>query len=268
MTDETNLPATADENQVAAPSSEFSAASIWSSFQEMAKDPTMDAAKMQTMYELQKTMIEDQRQEEFNQAKFAAMAEMPTIAKNKIVHNKSGAVMYRYSDFKHLYLTVKPILASHGLILDFDVDETQTETKVPFLRVAPILRHRNGYVWHGSYMPVPITTPNSTVTLTQASKGAVETGKRTVTISCLGITEEEDHSITGQLENPARTNSSATPELIDAGRRAATGGPKAYAAWLQGLTNVQKGDLIKEGHHDTLSTAAREIAAQQQGQDT
>lgn len=83
MTEETNLPATASENQVAPPSPEFSAATIWSSFQEMAKDPAMDAAKMQTMYELQKTMIEDQRQEEFNQAKFAAMAEMPTIAKNK-----------------------------------------------------------------------------------------------------------------------------------------------------------------------------------------
>lgn len=264
MGEENKLPTIADEKQIAPPP-ELSAAYIWSSFQEMAKDPTMDAAKMQTMYELQKAMIQDQRQEEFNRAKFAAMDEMPTITKNKIVHNKSGAVMYRYNDFKHLYLTIKPILSSHGLILDFDVDETQVETKVPFLRVAPILRHRNGYVWNGSYMPVPITTPNSTVTLTQASKGAVETGKRTVTISCLGITEDEDQSITGQADNPARADSSATQKLIEAGQKAALGGPKSYASWLQGLTNVQKGDLIKEGHHDKLSTAAREIASQNQG---
>ena len=264
MTEKTNLPATAESTQIAQ-SPDISAATIWKSFQEMVKDPTIDAAKMQTMYELQKTRIEDQRAEEFNKAKFAAMAEMPTIAKNKIVHGRSGNVMYRYSDFKHLYLTVKPILAAQGLILDFDVDETQTETKVPFLRVAPILRHQNGYVWNGSYMPVPITTPNSTVTLTQASKGAVETGKRTVTISCLGITEEEDHSITGEIPNQAREGTSATPELIEAGQMAATKGPKNYAAWLQSLTNVQKGDLIKEGHHDKLSEAARAIASQAAG---
>lgn len=264
MTDEKNLPAQAENTQIAQ-SSDISASSIWASFQEMAKDPSIDPAKMATLYDVQKQMISDMRQEEFNKAKFAAMAEMPTIAKNKIVHGRNGNVMYRYSDFKHLYLTVKPILAAQGLILDFDVDETQTETKVPFLRVAPILRHQNGYVWNGSYMPVPITTPNSTVTLTQASKGAVETGKRTVTISCLGITEEEDHSITGEIPNQAREGTSATPELIEAGQRAATGGPKEYATWLQSLTNVQKGDLIKEGHHDKLSEAARAIARQTAG---
>jgi|GEM_PF-6119765 len=269
MTDETNLPSVADERQVAESATQFSSASIWASFQEMAKDPTMDAAKMQTMYELQKTMIEDQRQEEFNQAKFAAMAEMPTITKNKVVSNRSGEVMYRYSDFKHLYNAIKPILNSHGLILDFDVSETSNESKVPFLRVAPILRHRNGYVWNGSHMPVPITAANSSISLTQAAKGAVETGKRTVTISCLGITEDEDPNITGEKDpSKGQPQGENYDRLVAEGQKAATGGPKAYAGWLNSLTNVQKGWLITNGHHDNLSQAARDIAAQQQGQDT
>lgn len=266
MTDEKDLPALAVPSEVATVDNSLSSASIWASFQEMAKDPTIDATKMQTMYQLQKTMIEDQRQEEFNQAKFAAMDDMPTITKNKVVHNKSGAMMYRYSDFKHLYQAVKPILSRHGLILDFDVSETDGETKVPFLRVAPILRHRNGYVWNGSHMPVPITAANSSISLTQAAKGAVETGKRTVTISCLGITEDEDPSITGEQDpNKGRPNGENYDRLIAEGQKAATGGPKAYAGWLASLTNVQKGWLITNGHHDKLSQAARDIAAQQQG---
>jgi len=261
MEDEKNLPSVADGREVSASSGQFSPASIWSSFQEMAKDPTMDAAKMQTMYELQKTMIQDQRQEEFNQAKFAAMAEMPTITKNKVVNNRSGELMYRYSDFKHLYQAVKPILNKHGLILDFDVSETTGETKIPFLRVAPILRHRNGYVWNGSHMPVPITAANSSISLTQAAKGAVETGKRTVTISCLGITEDEDPSITGEKDpNRGQPVGENYERLIVEGQKAATGGPKSYAAWLASLTNVQKGWLITHGHHDNLAAAARDHA--------
>ena len=136
MTEKDNLPAITPHQESMAP------ATIWASFQQMAKDPTMDAAKMQTMYELQRAMITDMRQEEFNQAKFSAMADMPTITKNKVVNGKRGNLMYRYSDFKHLYLAVKPVLSANRLILDFDVDETQNETKTPFLRVAPILRHQ------------------------------------------------------------------------------------------------------------------------------
>tara|TARA_R110000850_G_scaffold202968_3_gene329160 strand:- start:91 stop:915 length:825 start_codon:yes stop_codon:yes gene_type:complete len=274
MNDDTSLPAVADEKTdmtLSARIDPMSPAAIWTSFQEMAKDPTMDAAKMQTMYELQKTMIQDQRQEEFNQAKFAAMADMPTIIKNKVVSGKTGNLMYRYSDFKHLYLTVKPILSANRLILDFDVDETKIETKIPFLRVAPVLRHQNGYVWHGSYMPVPITAANSSISLTQAAKGAVETGKRTVTISCLGITEEEDNSITGkENSNSGKPQGENYDWLIEAGQRAAAAGPKEYGKWISGrlITNTQKGWLITHGHHDILTQAARDIAAQQQGQDT
>lgn len=266
MTEE-NLPAERNDVAIQEHSAGLSSAAIWDSFQQMALNPEIDATKMQTMYELQKTMIQDQRQEEFNRAKFAAMAEMPTITKNKVVNNRNGELMYRYSDFKHLYLAVKPLLNKHGLILDFDVSELSNETKVPFLRVAPILRHRNGYVWNGSHMPVPITAANSSISLTQAAKGAVETGKRTVTISCLGITEDEDQSIYDTDQNKGQPNGEDYSHLIPDGQRAATGGPKAYSSWLSGLTNVQKGWLITNNHHDKLSQAAREIAAQQQGQD-
>lgn len=248
-------------SDIAAPSNAtFNAAAIWTSFQEMAKNPDMDAAKMATMYELQKTMILDQKQQEFNEAKFAAMADMPQITKNKIVKSRDGKVMYRYSDFKRLYQAVKPILSAQGLILDFDVSETDGETKVPMLRVAPILRHRNGYVWLGSHMPVPITAANSAISLTQAAKGAVETGKRTVTISCLGITEDEDLTM---FENEGEV-SPEHEKMIEDAQRAATGGPKEYGAWLNRLTNAQKGWMITSGHHDKMTEAARAIAAQNQ----
>lgn len=267
MNDDTNLPSVADgktDTAVITHVDAMSPAAIWNSFQEMAKDPAMDAAKMQTMYELQKTMIQDQRQEEFNQAKFAAMAEMPTIVKNKVVNGKTGNLMYRYSDFKHLYLTVKPILSANRLILDFDVDETQTETKIPFLRVAPILRHQNGYVWHGSYMPVPITAANSSISLTQAAKGAVETGKRTVTISCLGITEEEDQTLYAQSD-PQRSLPDSTDhkQILSDAKETAQRGVLPYRAFFEGLTNVQRSWLVANGrteddlnHHERLKSLA------------
>ena len=249
---------TTSDTPTAAPK-ELTTQSIWESFQEMAKDPSIDPVKMETMYQLQKSIIEDQRVEEFNQSKFLAMDEMPTIIKNKIVSNKSNKVMYRYSDFKHLYLTVKPILAKHSMVLDFDVDETNNETKVPFLRVAPILRHKNGYVWHGSYMPVPITAANSSISMTQASKGAVETGKRTVLISCLGITEEETEEITGQMPQQITQE---FQHLVDQGQVAASNGSLEYRTWMAGLTNAQKGWLVANDHHENLSRAAKMVDSQ------
>lgn len=231
----------------------LSPSEIWHSFQQMAKDPDIDPVKMQTLYEVQKQMITDLRQEEFNSAKFNAMADMPTITRNRVILDKKGKVRSRYSDFKHLYLTVKPILQAQGLILDFDVDETQLEGKVPMLRVAPILRHQNGYVWHGSYMPVPITVPNQTVTMTQAAKGAVETGKRTVLIACLGITEDEDESLTGATMDQM---TEAQEKLWSDATDAAAQGVDAYRKWFESRTNAERGWLAYTGKHEDLKAGA------------
>lgn len=230
---------------------------LWASFTAMANNPDIDAEKMRTLYELQKDIVSDQRQEEFNQSKFNAMQDMPTITRDKAVRDKKGKLMYQYSQFKHLYTIVKPILKANGLVLDFDVSEVDTETKIPTLRVAPMLRHVNGYVWTGSYMPVPITAANSTISLTQASKGAVETGKRTVLISCLGITEEEDDLV---LDVEPVTDDQR--KILEDAQRAAASGLTGFNQFIRGLSNVQKGWLISNGHFDSLRQAAAEHESQ------
>jgi len=254
MSDQDNLPQVGHGKAVAASTgNDLSSAGLWSSFQEMAKDPTIDAAKMRTLYDMQKQMVTDIRQEEFNKSKFDAMDAMPTITKNKVVNNKSGKVMYRYSDFKHLYNCVKPILKAQGLILDFDVDEMQGETKMTMLRVAPILRHTNGYIWHGSYMPVPVTAANSAISMTQAAKGAVETGKRTVLISCLGITEDEDPNLIGGSDEQAGIPTGENYDvMLEDATEAASRGTQPFIQFFKGLTSVQKGWMMTNGHYDKL----------------
>lgn len=229
---------------------------IWDSFQQIARDSDIDAEKMRTLYDLQKTVMEDQRAEEFNRAKFNAMMNMPAVTKDGAIQDRNGNVRSRYSTFKQLYDHVKPILRDQGLILDFDVDEMTNDQKVPMLRVAPILRHQNGYVWHGSYMPVPITAPNQTVTMTQAAKGAVETGKRVVLIACLGITEEEDPNVgSGQAPTRLATTAAAGPQsaeeaLLARAIEATKGGLGTYQQFFTALTPPQKNWLASNGRGD------------------
>lgn len=257
-TQEQALPAITHENTAPAPAApaagaDMTAGEMFQSMLAMAKDPQVDAGKMQALADLQLKMMDHSRSEEFNRAKFAAMQDMPSITKNKAICGKDGKVRSRYSDFKQLYSTVKPVLSRHGLILDFDVDEMGGDTKVPMLKVAPILRHQNGYIEHGSYMPVPITTPNSTVTLTQGAKGAVETGKRTVLIACLGITEEETEDVTGDA---TKAPGGDWDRLVDDGQVYASRGSQPYQEWYKGLTNMQRGWLVDNGHHANFKNAA------------
>lgn len=102
-------------------------------------------------------------------------------------------------------------------------------------------------------MPLPITVPNSTVTLTQAAKGAVETGKRTVLIATLGITEDEDETITG---DPTKAPGDDWQALVDEGQKQASQGSQTYQTWYQGLTNQQRGWLVDHGHHQNFKQAA------------
>jgi hypothetical protein len=225
-------------------------------FKAMAMNPDVDADKMATLYALQKQVMTDARLEVFNRAKFNAMANMPSIERDGVIRGNDGKVRSRYSTFKHLYQIAKPVLAAEGMVLDFDVDETNLETKVPTLRVRPILRHQNGYVWEGSYMPVPIVAANSTVTLTQAAKGAVETGKRVTLISCLGITEEENPA-----NDPPPPMDPAEEAIYEAGQRAAASGVQAYQAWWQSkaLNDAQRRWMDAQGFHAKNKLSALEI---------
>lgn len=80
---------------------------------------------------------------EFDEAISAAKAEIPVIAKNRLVDftGKSGVhTRYRHEDFAEVARTVDPVLGRHGLSYRF-----QTENDTKSVKVTCVLSHRAGY---------------------------------------------------------------------------------------------------------------------------
>ncbi len=231
----------------------------------LARDPKVDADKMRVMYDLQRDVVADRRKELFNQAKMAAMFDMPSITKDGAIRGKDkangqpGDIRSRYSTFKQLYATVKPILKQHGLVMDWEIEEPEGESKVPMLKVRSVLRHTGGHVEISGAMPIPIVAANSTVTLAQGAKGSVETGKRVTLIASLGIIEEEnpqDHQVIEEETDEQK-------ELIRTARLEAAKGMAEYQAWWKSAKPADKQWLMNnkaEGaqhtYHDSNKKAA------------
>ena len=268
MTDETNLPATAEPQSNSAPvkSDGMSVGDMWASMIEMAKDPSVDAAKIGHLVELQEKMIDRAAKDRFDRAFAQACQNMPIITKDdKIEHN--GRFIGWFKKYEDLRAIVDDVINPLGLTVTHDSD--QIDGGKGGVTVWTVITYMDSeYTWREERgrMPVP-PDAGGAKSAAQALGSSTTYGQRYSLAAAFGIVQkgldrDGRSQPRAQLAGPGENQ-----ELIDAGQVAATNGPKEYARWLNGLTNVQKGWLITHGHHDKLSTAAREIAAQQQGQD-
>lgn len=267
MTDEKNLPAMANQAPPASSSGGMSVSDMWASMVEMAKDPQVDAEKIGYLVNLQEKMVDRAAKDAFNRAFAKACQDMPVITKDdKIEHN--GKFIGWFKKYEDLRGVVDDIINPLGLTVTHDSD--QIDGGRGGLTVWTVITYMDDqYTWceERGRMPVPPDTGGAK-TAAQALGSSSTYGMRYSLAAAFGIVQrgldrDGKSQSRAQLEAPDQND-----KLIDAGQRAAAGGPREYANWLSGLTNVQKGWLITHGHHDKLSTAAREIAAQQQGQDT
>lgn len=225
---------------------------MFTSIMAAASNPDVDPAKMNALVDLQMRMIVFKREEEFQQAKIAAIMEMPRITKNGAIKNNAGAVQSRYSKFEDIHAVVMPILKRHNLVISFDVGQSGN-----MVTVTPILAHTNGYSERGGAMPLSIDTTGSK-NATQGAGSAASYGKRHTMKAMLNIVEggEDDD---GQAAGGKVAASRYTPEqrqMITTAETNAKGGAQLYGDWFKQLGAAEKGWLVYEGVHERCKMEA------------
>ena len=229
---------------------------------EAARDPNIDAAKVETMANLAMRMQDREREEQFNRDKIAALMDMPSIAKNGAITNKQGGVQSRYSKWEDIHRIIKPILERHNLAISFNVDHTGQ-----MVTVQPILSHRNGYVEKGGNMVLPIDTTGSK-NGTQGAGSAASYGKRHTAKAMLNIVEggvdDDGVAAGGGSSDPYEQLTPDERQLVDDGREAAAEGVAAYEAWFKALGPQQRGFLAynRAGASGTWHDQNKGLAAQ------
>lgn len=208
---------------------------------EAARDPNIDAAKVETMANLAMRMQDREREEQFNRDKIAALMDMPMIAKNGSILNKQGGVQSRYSKWEDIHRLIKPILERYNLAISFNVDHSGQ-----MVTVQPILSHRNGFVEKGGNMVLPIDTTGSK-NGTQGAGSAASYGKRHTAKAMLNIVEggvdDDGQAAGGGSTDPYEMLAPEERALVDDARMAAGEGMSSYEDWYKALTPQQRGFL-------------------------
>lgn len=118
------------------------AAAVLSMIERAARDPNVDIAKMERLFEMQAKMQSERARRAFAAALSAAKAEIKPIAKSRTVDFTSakGRTHYKYEDFALVAEVVDPILAKHGLS-----QRHRTKQDGGKLHVGCVISHADGY---------------------------------------------------------------------------------------------------------------------------
>ena len=248
MGNETQLPSIAAETQ------SIDLAQMFQGMLELAKDPDVDPAKMETMLSMQERMIDRQSLMAYRRAMHKARAMMPRITKDGKITGKNGAVMSRYANYEAIDAIVRPIVEAEGLTYGFDLTEGQQGR----MSVTCIVSHVEGHEERFGPMPLAIDTTGAK-NATQGAGSAGKYGQRYTLCAAFNIVTvgADDDGNLGQRPAPASSQQVTFESVLEEGQQAATNGAAAYAAWFTGLQSAMaKGWLIDQGHHAKLKEAA------------
>jgi hypothetical protein len=107
-----------------------------SMIERVAMDPNIPLDRMTALMDMRERQMNKEAEQVFNQAFAAAMAEMKDVPKNG-KNNHSGQ---KYSTLDDLIRTTRPVLARHGLSLNW-----QTSIAANEISVTAIVRHAMGH---------------------------------------------------------------------------------------------------------------------------
>lgn len=227
-----------------------------------ARDPEVDAGKMEALANLAIKLQDREREAEFNRSKIAAIMEMPIIAKNGAITNKTGGIQSRYSKWDALHPIIMPILKRHGLVITHEIGHANQ-----MVTVRPVLSHVNGFVEKGAEMALPIDTTGSK-NGTQGAVSAASYGQRDSTVKMLNIlchgTDDDGQAAGGGSADPYGALTDWERELVDESRTRAMDGTAAYEDWFKALSTEKRGWLAynKGSGGKSWHAANKECAAQ------
>lgn len=158
---------------------------------------------------------------ELYKALLAAKSDLPVIAKNRTAtiqtNNGGRGYSYSYADLADIDRQVTPVLAAHGLMIDFEMHKADDGTPI----LTGMLIHPESGGYKASEWEVTGRTP-------QDQGGSITYGRRYLTGILTGVITDEDTD--GRQANPGA--SAATP------KRAARPASPATAEQVQQLMDA------------------------------
>lgn len=205
---------------------------------EALTNPDVQPEKAVAMAELMFRLEDRDARASFIAAKVRAISEMPHIGKD----GKNTHTGIAYATWERMQPIITPVLARHGLVLNFDIGHDG-----PRVTVAPIL---SGHGWEerGSAIVLPADVGKGRNDV-QAVGSSVQYGKRYAAMAMLnlvarGLAEDDDGRAGGGTPaDPYDALEAHERALVDEGREKAADGTEAYADWFKGLPADQRGFL-------------------------
>jgi hypothetical protein len=232
-------------------SSGLSLSQMFNGMLDLAKDPDVDPAKMEAILGMQERMIDRQARSEYQKAMHAARAKMPRIQKDGRITNKAGQVQSRYAHYEAIDQIVRPLVEEEGLTYGFDFKEGEQGRVL----VTCIVSHVGGHEERFGPMPLSIDTTGSK-NATQGAGSAGKYGQRYTLCAAFNIVTvgEDDDGNMGRASSGSIEKK--WTQLLEDAQRAAIDGTDAYQKWFKDRTNLERGWLLDEGHHESLKRSA------------
>jgi len=162
-------------------------ASVLSVIEKIASNPDADIDKLQKMMDMQERIMDKNAEAAFNQAMVSALSEIPSFEEDTQGHN------FKYASFESINKEVKPILAKHGLFVNFT-----TNFQDGGVMVTAIITHKDGHREQSTGL-YPFDKSGSKNDI-QAVGSAISYGKRYQQNALLNITThgEDDDGFASQ----------------------------------------------------------------------
>lgn len=231
--------------------------SVFDVIQNIALRPDANIDAMERLYAMHERELARQEEErertatreakaEFAAAKAAAMAEMPAIPMNGRGHNDRA-----YATLRDITHVTRPVLAKHGLYLDFDV-RVESENVITVAK----LTHRNGY--EQATPPMPLARDASGSKNAPQGIGSSQTyGQRYTSQSLLGLSLGDDVDDDGKAAGAGETITADQYREIRDKMEAAGADEAKFLAFLK-ISDLQTLPLVKYGV--ALAALNRKIA--------
>ena len=221
------------------------ASNLLSQIVEAARDPQVDAAKMEQMAELAMRLQDREVEQQFNRDFIAACSEMPVISKTGRIEirDRQGnleRVQGTFAKFEDLNRVVKPILDKHNLWITFELGD---EERRPSCR--PILWHRNGFKYTGEKLSAPIDDKGSKSN-TQGVGSTTTYLKRYTMVAALNIVTEgvdDDGNGGNTFVLPQERKNTVEDEAAAAFEQG------RYDAWYREQSPKDRAYMVSTGKH-------------------
>jgi hypothetical protein len=184
-------------------------------FERLARDPSVDVAKLERLLDMHERLIRQQAKAEFDRAFAEMQGDIPTIdEKGRILVD--GVLRSRFAKNEDIQEVIKPILKAHGFALRFSSEVSEGRIKV-----TGTLSHRSGHSERDEFVTLPDKTGSKNDI--QAIGSARSYGQRYTTIALLNIATRGEDNDAETAEGRKKTSKEEPPK---------------YQQWLEGLEAV------------------------------